>query len=278
MSKLEQYELDATLKLLLISVVMLPILPNRSYGPWDVFNPYHIWWMVVLIAGISYVGYFAIRIVGNRHGPVLTGIFGGLVSSTAVTFNLARLSKMYPGMQNSLSAGILTACATMFVRTLLLTSILNPGLFQVMIPSLSLMNMFTYLLAFLLWKCSQHNQDSHEVKLENPFQLGMAIKFGAFLVIILFLAKILKIYAGDIGTYFLAAVSGIADVDPITLSMAQMSKDGLAIDIAARAILIAVSVNSIFKSIVAIVIGDRALGLKVGATLAGAVTAGLIIV
>ncbi len=277
MNKLEQHELEATLKLLLISVVMLPVLPNRSFGPWDTFNPYHIWWMVVLITGISYVGYFAIRIVGNRHGPVLTGIFGGLVSSTAVTFNLSRLSKVYPGMQNSLSAGILTACATMFVRTLLLTSILNPLLFRVLIPSLSLMSLLTYLLAFLLWQCSQHNQDSHEVKLENPFQLGMAIKFGAFLVIILFLSKLLKMYVGDMGTYFLAAASGIADVDPITLSMAQMSTDELNVDIAARAILIAVSVNSIFKSIVAVVIGDRALGMIVGATLVGAITAGLMI-
>ena len=82
LKKLEQEELNATLKLLLISVVILPILPDQGYGPWDAFNPYHIWLMVVLIAGISYLGYFAIRIVGNQHGPVLTGALGGLVSST----------------------------------------------------------------------------------------------------------------------------------------------------------------------------------------------------
>src|SRR5450759_138144 len=92
MKKLEQQELYATLKLLLISVVMLPILPNQGYGPWAAFNPYHIWLMVVLIAGISYLGYFAIRIVGDQHGPVLTGALGGLVSSTAVTLNLSKLS------------------------------------------------------------------------------------------------------------------------------------------------------------------------------------------
>ena len=92
LNKLEQHELEATLKLLLISVVMLPILPDQSFDPWGVLNPYLIWWMVVLIAGISYLGYFAVRILGNRHGPVLTGIFGGLVSSSALTINLSRLS------------------------------------------------------------------------------------------------------------------------------------------------------------------------------------------
>jgi len=278
MNKLEQHELEATLKLLLISVVMLPILPNQSFGPWEAFNPYHIWWMVVLIAGISYLGYFAIKIVGNRHGPVISGIFGGLVSSTAVTFNLARLSKTYPGMHNALSAGILTACATMFIRTLLLASILNPDLFQILIPSLSMMSSVCYLLAFLLWQTAKELQGNQEVKLENPFQLGMAIKFGTFLVIILLLSRLLQIHFGDKGAYFLAAASGLADVDPITLSMSQLSKEGLNLNVAAHAIFIAVSVNTGFKSIVVLVIGDWALGLRVGTTLASAVIAGLLII
>ena len=275
-NKLEQHELEATLKLLLISVVMLPILPNHSFDPWDVFNPYHIWLLVVLIAGIAYLGYFAIKIGGNRHGPVLTGIFGGLGSSTAVTLNLSRLSKVYPNMQNALSAGILTACATLFVRTLLLASVLNSALFQELFPSLSIMGVLTYLLAFLLWRTTREFQSQHEVMLDNPFQMKMALKFGAFLVIILFLSKLLKIYFGDISTYFLAAASGIADVDPITISLSQMSKNGLELSIAARAILIAVAVNSAVKSIIATVIGDRNLGLRVGLVLAIAVVIGLL--
>ena len=277
MNKLEQHELEATLKLLLISVVMLPILPNRSFDPWGVLNPYLIWWLVVLIAGISYLGYFAIRIVGNRHGPVLTGIFGGLVSSSALTLNLSRLSKAAPGMQNALAAGILTACATMFVRSLLLTSILNPALFQILIPPLLLMGFFTYLMAYLFWKNTKEFQEGEEIKLENPFQLAMAVKFGAFLVSILLLSKLLQSYYGDLGTYVLAATSGLADVDPITLSMSQLSKEGLALNVAAQAILIAVAVNSAVKSIIAFVIGDRALGLRVGLTLAVSVIVGLIV-
>ncbi|MEI7996688.1 MAG: DUF4010 domain-containing protein, partial [Methylococcaceae bacterium] len=208
LKKLEQEELNATLKLLLISVVILPILPDQGYGPWDAFNPYHIWLMVVLIAGISYLGYFAIRIVGNQHGPVLTGALGGLVSSTAVTLNLSKLSKQQPGMENVLAAGILTACATMFARTLLLTSVINPDLSRALLPALLVMTFFTYFVAFLLWKNRREFQGIDEITLENPFQLVMAMKFGAFLVVILLLSKILKVYFGDMGTYFLAATAG----------------------------------------------------------------------
>ena len=277
LKKLEQQELYATLKLLLISVVMLPILPDQGYGPWSAFNPYLIWWMVVLIAGISYLGYFAIRIVGNQQGPVLTGALGGLVSSTAVTLDLSKLSKQYPNLENVLAAGILTACGTMFVRTLLLTSVMNPTLFRALLPALLIMTIFTYFVAFLLWQSVRGIQAIEGVKLENPFQLGMALKFGAFLVVIMLLSNLLKVYFGDMGTYFLAASSGLADVDPITLSMAQMSKEGLDVSVAARAILIAVSVNSGIKSIFSWVIGSRALALRVGSTLVGAVFAGLMI-
>ncbi len=277
MNKLEQHELEATLKLLLISVVMLPILPDRSLGPWGALNPYLIWWMVVLIAGISYLGYFAIKIIGYRHGPVLTGICGGLVSSSVLTINLSRLSKNYPTMQNALAAGILTACGTMFLRTLLLTSIINPGLFQVLIPALTVMGAITYLFAYLLWKIADDFKGNGEIKLENPFQLGMAIKFGAFLVGILLLSKLLQSYLGDMGAYVLAATSGLADVDPITLLMSQLSKEGLGLDIATQAILIAVTVNSVTKSVIVFVIGDKVLGLRVAAPLAFAVAVGLMV-
>ena len=277
MKKLEQEELNATLKLLLISVVILPILPDRNYGPWAAFNPYQIWWMVVLIAGISYLGYFAVKIVGNQYGPILTGALGGLVSSTAVTLNLSRLSKQYPKMENALAGGILTACATMFVRTLLLTSVINSTLSLALLPALLIMSAFTYFVAFLLWKSGQGFGSIEEIKLENPFQLGMALKFGAFLVVIMLLSKLLNVYFGDMGSYVLAATSGLADVDPITLLMSQMSRDGTNLSIAVKAILIAVSVNSSIKGILVLAIGSQALALRVGVALVVAVIAGLLL-
>jgi len=277
MKKLEQEELDATLKLLLISVVVLPILPDRNYGPLAAVNPYQIWWMVVLIAGISYLGYFAVKIVGNQYGPILTGALGGLVSSTAVTLNLSRLSMQYPNMENVLAGGILTACATMFIRTLLLTSVMNPKLSLALLPALLIMSAFTYFVAFLLWRSGRGFRTDEEIKLENPFQLGMALKFGAFLVVIMWLSKLLNVYFGDMGSYFLAATSGMADVDPITLLMSQMSRDGANLSVAAKAILIAVSVNSSVKGVLILTIGSQALALRVGVPLVGAVIAGLLI-
>ncbi|WP_281174005.1 DUF4010 domain-containing protein [Methylomicrobium agile] len=142
-SKLDQRELEATLKLLLISVVMLSVLPDQGYGPWQMFNPYPVWWLVVLIAGISYLGYFAIKITGHRLGPVVTGAFGGLVSSTAVAINPARIAKHDDTLRNTLATGTLTACATMFARTLLLAFIMNSALFRQLLVSLSAMSAFT---------------------------------------------------------------------------------------------------------------------------------------
>lgn len=276
-NKLERRELEATLKLLLISVVMLPILPDQGYGPWELFNPYKIWLLVVLIAGISYIGYFAVRILGNRHGTMLTGAFGGLVSSTVVSLNLSRHAAHYPKMENALASGILMACATMFVRVLLLVSILNQVLLRALLPSMLVMGIFTYLIALVLWKKAGDETSRHEVGLENPFQLGMALKFAAFLTLILLLSRVAKLYFGDTGTYFLAAVSGIADVDPIILSMAKTSSGGTEPAVAVRAILIAVSVNSGFKGILSWVVGGPSIGLRVGGTLTGAILAGLAI-
>lgn len=277
MKKLEQEELNATLKLLLISVVILPILPDRNYGPWAAVNPYQIWWMVVLIAGISYLGYFAVRIVGNQYGPILTGALGGLVSSTVVTVNLSRLSTRSTNMENVLAGGILTACGTMFLRTLLLTSVMNPALSLALLPALLIMSASTYFVAFLLWKSGQGVGAIEEIRLENPFQLGMALKFGAFLAAIMLLSKLLKFYFGDMGSYVLAATSGVADVDPITLLMSQMSRDGTSLSVAARAILIAVAANSGIKGFIIRTIGSTSLALRVGVPLVAAVAVGLLV-
>jgi uncharacterized membrane protein (DUF4010 family) len=181
-------------------------------------------------------------------------------------------------MHNALSAGILTACGTMFWRTLLLAAILNSALSLILFPPLAVMGLITYSAAYLLWQNAREFQENEEMKLENPFQLGMAIKFGAFLVVILLLSKILQAYYGEMGSYVLAAASGLADVDPITLSMAQMCKEGLELKVAAYAILIAVAVNSGVKSMVAFIIGDSILALRVGGALAVAVGAGLLMV
>lgn len=261
---IEQQELYATLKLLLISVVILPVLPNQDYGPWQSFNPYHIWLMVVLIASISYMGYFAMRIVGNRLGPLFTGLFGGLVSSTLVTLDLSPLVQQVPAMRNAVAAGILVSWATMFLRVLLLAFIINPALSQMLLPSSLACFAVSIIAAFVFWRFADEQPQGGEIKLHNPFQLGVALKFAAFLVLVMLLSRWLKDQFGDLGTYALAAISGLADVDAITLSMAHLTKTKLELGTAAKAILLAMLVNSGFKAILSWLVGELGLGLRIG--------------
>lgn len=261
---IEQQELYATLKLLLISVVILPVLPNHDYGPWQAFNPYHIWLMVVLIASISYLGYFAMRIVGNRLGPLFTGFFGGLVSSTLVTLDLSRLVQQFPGMRNAVAAGILVSWATMFLRVLLLAFIVNPVLSQMLLPPSLACFAVCIIAAIAFWRYADEQPQGSEIKLHNPFQLGVALKFAAFLVMVMLLSRWLKDQFGDMGTYALAAISGLADVDAITLSMGHQARAKLELGSAANAILLAMLVNSGFKALLSGLVGERGLGLRIG--------------
>jgi uncharacterized membrane protein (DUF4010 family) len=272
--KIEKRELRATLKLLLISVVLLPVLPDEGYGPWQAFNPYEIWWMVVLIAGISYLGYFAIKIGGASYGSVMTGVFGGLAASTAVTLSLARLSQRQRGLENALTAGILAAGATMYLRILVVASVVNPLLFPELLLPIATMATATYVAAGLAWRQTGDEELPADLALQNPFQLLMAVRFGVFLAVILLLSRLLVAYLGDEGVYYLAAASGIADVDAITLSLSRMSADELPLRVAGLGLVIAAVTNGVVKSAIAFAIGGRTIGWRVMAGLLGPIALG----
>jgi uncharacterized membrane protein (DUF4010 family) len=141
---LRRRELAAGLHLLLLSVVVLPLLPDRGYGPWQTVNPYRIWWMVVLIAAMSYVGHFAVKEAGARRGIVFTGVFAGLASSTALTLHLSRLARGQQLVVPTLATGILLACGTMFPRIALVLGVVAPGLLLVTLLPLALMSLVVY--------------------------------------------------------------------------------------------------------------------------------------
>lgn len=274
---LKRDELTAGLKLLLISVVLLPILPNEGYGPWQALNPYLIWWMVVLIAAISFFGYVAIRIGGERRGIVFTGLFGGLASSTATTLEFARLAARRASLAPVLAAGILLACGTMFPRMTVVATIIHPPLFdRLWIPAL-LMSVATYLPVVHYLRGHRRDESERESAstLRNPLELKHALIFGALLAVIMLMGKALSAWLGDAGLWTLAAASGIADVDAITLSLADMSRAGIALPVAALGIIIAAGVNSLFKGGMALTIGGRALGVRVLLPLVAAVVLGL---
>ncbi len=263
---LQRPELNAAFKLLLISVVVLPLLPNRGFGPWQVLNPYEIWWMVVLIAALSFVGYFAIRLGGARRGMLFIGFFGGLASSTATTLNLARLHRDGVGLGGDASipaAGILLACATMFPRMLLVASLLHRPLFWPLLWPVVAMSVLLYLSAAVyIWR-SGGSEVAEDLLPRNPLELKSALFFGAILATVMLLGQALKDWFGDAGLYALAAVSGIADVDAMTLSLARMAGNELLLSTAGLGIVIASLTNSLFKASLAWALGGPALGLRV---------------
>jgi len=261
---LDVEELQAGFKLLLISVVLLPILPNQGYGPWKVLNPYEIWWMVVLIAIISFIGYFAIKIAGARRGALYTGLFSGLASSTALTLHFSRMSRKNQALVPTLSLGILLACGTMFPRILLIEIMINFELFRLMLMPAIVMAVLTYLPTFFYWRIQISSQADMTSTLKNPLELKTALIFGFFLTLVMLFGKALQSWFGDTGVLFLAAASGVTDVDAINLSLARMSQNDLVLRMAAMGVIIAASVNNLTKAAMATVIGGRKTGLYVG--------------
>ncbi len=262
-TKLKEYELDAALQLLLISIVMLPLLPNRGFGPWDAINPYEIWWMVVLIASISFVGYFAIRIAGAKRGILFTSIFAGLSSSTALTLQFSQLSKQQPTISPLLATGILMSCGTMFPRLLIVLSVINPAIVPLIIWPIGVMMLTMYLPCWWLWRKGESGVVNQTENKKSPLALGPAVFFGLVLALIMLLSQALGQWFGDVGVLLLAAVSGMTDVDAISLALARQSITSLPVSVAAIGIVIAASVNTLVKMLMVVFFGERTLWMMI---------------
>ena len=275
LKKLEKKELHAALQLLLISIVLLPILPDRGYGPWQALNPYEIWWMVVLISAISFSGYFAMKLAGPSRGVILTALAAGMASSTALTLHYARLSQKHENMKNLLAAGILLACGTMFPRVVLVSSLINPALFSQLAVPMSIMTVVVLLSSLVIWHSKGDKAPSELTHLINPLEMKSALFFGALLVLVILLGKVAIDYFGEAGIYILAMVSGIADVDPINLTLSRMSTVDLSLNLAVLGIVIAASSNTLVKALLATFIGGPGLGMRVFLPLLAASAVGL---
>lgn len=274
---LERKELQAGIKLLLISVVLLPALPDEGFGPWQALNPYAIWWMVVLIASISFVGYFAMKIGGARHGILFTGLFGGLASSTALTLHFSRLSHSDRAMTPILAMGILFACGTMFPRMLLVATVLNPRLFEHLLIPAVVMASLIYLPVLYYWRLHRRQDTELVSTLKNPLELKTALVFGLLLGLVMLLGQALKAWFGDTGLLALAAASGVADVDAITLSLARMSVAEVQLRVASMGVVIAAAANTLTKAGLAGVVGGGRIGLFVGIPLLVSAVSGVLL-
>ena len=259
-------EMRSVLVLLAMSFLLLPILPNRPVDPWQVLNPSEIWLLAILIAAVSFVGYIAVRVLGERKGIAVAAIAGSLASSTATTLSFARLAREHPQGTRLLASGILLAGITMMARIVVLAGVLKPELAAALIwPSFAAAAVLGAGAAVLWLRRRQDGATERpQLQIKNPFDLGTVLQLAALIAAILLLAKLVAAQAGNAGLFLLAAISGIADVDALTLSMARLSGVQVSAAEAATAILVAASVNTVSKATIAGFVGGTRLGSIVG--------------
>jgi uncharacterized membrane protein (DUF4010 family) len=267
-------DMHAIIKFVLISLVILPVLPNTGYGPYEVLNPFRIWLMVVLIVGIGLSGYVAYKFFGSRAGTILGGILGGLISSTATTVTYARRTKGGEGLAPLGALVIMIASCVSLARVLILIGVAAPGSFAAIAPPLGLMLAVCCLIAGGMVFFSRKG-DAEMPEQNNPAEFKPAFIFAAMYGLVLMGVAYAKEQFGSGGLYAVAAISGLTDMDAITLSTAQMAeRNGVETSLVWRAILIASMARFIFKFGVASALGSRPLALRVGVVFALALASG----
>lgn len=268
-------DIYATAKFVIITLVVLPLLPDRAMGPLEVLNPFDIWLMVVLIAGISFIGYIATRLIGESRGIAVTGVLGGLVSSTAVTVSLATHARTMPASSTPATVAILVASSTMFARILVIAGIVSPPLVGGIFVPLATMTAVGYVYALVLYQqAGASRAEAAPIAHRNPFELRAALQFGLLYAVVILAAKAAGTYFGDRGFYASGLVAGLTDVDAITLSMAKFHRGGLSTLTASTTILLAAFTNTAIKCGITAWLGGWDLAGRVAAGISAILVAG----
>lgn len=282
LARLTELELRSGLQLGLISLVVLPVLPDRGFGPWQVLNPAELWWSVVLLAVLSFAGFVLMRWAGPRRGIAVTALLGGLVSSTATTATLARWTREAPGLAGLAAGGVVLACAAMFARMAVLVAVVAPGFGAAALAAL--MAMAVTGACWGLWQVRSHPMPvdtdrpaaappatagaaagpagggdavsagaggaatAPALAVANPLRLRLALQFALFLAGVLLAGRFLAERFGEAGLIASAAVAGLVDVDAITLTVSRLARDGVVADRSATwALFVAAAVNQLTK-------------------------------
>ncbi len=262
----------ATVKFLIVAVIVLPLLPNLDVGPLGAINPRSLGLMVVTIAGLSFLGYVAIKLLGAKRGLLVGAALGGLVSSTATTLSFAGRTKEHPELAPVASGAIAIAWTIMLVRVGVVVALIDLPLLRTLAVPLGAMIVAALVGLLLTFRRQGETPDRPDVK--NPFELGSAIKVGLVFGIVLLVTKAANVYLGAEGLYLAAAISGATDVDAVVISSAKLATGGVADLVAASAITIAIAANTIVKTVMAWSIGGGALGKRVVVTGALIIVAG----
>ena len=258
--KLKDKELNAIMTFVGISLIILPILPDRDFGPFDVFNPREIWLMVTLIVGLSLLGYFMYKITGKKAGIISNGIIGGMISSTATTVTYARQTASQASFARIAAFIILSADTVSIIRVIAEVGIVVPQkLPEVILPFMTLFVFMAILAGVIFYLASKDNQVQNIPEPENPAQFKSALIFGLMYGIILFAVTFAQEKLGDQGLYIVSAVGGLVKKDAITLSLAQSMRNGMATDLGWRLIMTGVLANMGFKLVLVGILGHKKL-------------------
>jgi len=260
-SSITPKDVQSTILFLVMTFIILPLLPNETIDPFGVFNPFETWIMVVLIAGISFVGYIAIKVLGAQRGIYLTGVFGGLASSTAVSITLSKIYALKQEFLKSIVGAIATAYSIMYLRVLLEVYVINPALARHLAIPYLLASFFAFAFVYYLYKKSCKSQNIQEIELsDNPLEISEALKLGLLFGLIFGSIAFFQSQFGDTGIYIVATLSGLTDVDAITLSLSKLALSKISMQVAINGIVIATVVNSLVKLAIVWVVGGKEIG------------------
>jgi len=275
---IEPAERLASAKFVLVVLVIYPLLPDSDLDLLLGLNPQFVWLMVVFVSGLSFVAYILSRVVGAHRGIALTGILGGFVSSTATTVSMANRTAAVPSLYRICAFSTVVAAVVMFPRALIEVAVVNRDLLPSVIVPLGAMTVAGALVAGVVyWRTSV--EEEVEADVENPFRLRPALLFGLLFGAVLLVSEYANEWLGASGVYATAFVSGLADVDSITLTLSKLAADGaVTAEVATVGIVIAAVANTLMKAGLAWVLGTRELGRLVTAVLGAVALVGVVVV
>ena len=277
-TRMTDRDVRAVMQFVVVSLVILPVLPNRTFGPFDVLNPHNIWLMVVLIVGLNLAGYAAFRWLSHRRGTVVAGILGGVVSSTATSFAYARNTRAGDMPARTSALIIWLASSVVYLRVLIEIGAVAPAFLRSAAgPILVMLGVFVASSA-VFWN-GESTPTDRSLEPRNPTHLRAAVVFGALYAGVLLLVAAAEAHLGSAGLYATAILSGLTDIDAITLSTSRLVEEGrVTADLGWRLVLAASLANMVFKVGIAWILGGHALGKRLGALSLLAVTAGVALI
>lgn len=269
-----QQDLFAVVQFAAVSLIVLPLVPDETFGPWGVWNPRTIWLQVVLISGISFVGYLAMKLAGPRRGATLSGILGGFASSTAVVLTFSRRSREIPQLSGTFVFGALAGSAAGILRVFLIILLVEPRLSAAALVPLATILLVCAVGAFLS-RMRARDDDSEGITVSNPFELQTALEFAVLFAAILLITRAAGEFFGTGGIYVASLLGGLIRPDAIALSLTGATFEAIDLTVAVRALILAIGINSLFKAAVGATLGSRAFRRGIMLTLVAAAVLGV---